>query len=363
MFWARTRYAACAGAARTTASSSRSASLTRSSASSANTHWLRADAIATLRCPAIVRPGTSITLAPCARAIDTVSSVDPPSATITSSAQRSESTASAICHASLSVGMTTVRGSVSDMTSSVRGGRLAKATASSPDYTASLSPTQDASRATRRARNEDSAPGAGFSADGRRHRPPARRARPALPPGRADRLDAAGSRRGRRGRTVPRHGGPAAAGPPHREIVAGAAAVVAPGRGPRPHAPGARGALRQREARRLPRALGVRAHPRALHDLPVRRGSAERAAQVARLPLQARYGARHLRRRGGLHRDQRLDPRPRAHAVGGARARRSRASAAHRAPGYGPRAVSARRGRDGAARAGRGRERARAPAG
>src|SRR5438034_1344333 len=111
MFCIRIRYAACAGAASTTPSSSRRAAVTRSSASRARIHWFRAAAMAALRWAAIVGPLTSMTLAPCARAIATVSSVEPPSATMTSSAQRSDASASAICHASLSVGITTVRGS------------------------------------------------------------------------------------------------------------------------------------------------------------------------------------------------------------------------------------------------------------
>src|SRR2546422_3963485 len=67
--------------------------------------------MATVRWAAIVGPLTSMTLAPCARAIATVSSVEPPSATMTSSAQRSDASAAGICHASLSGGTTTVRGS------------------------------------------------------------------------------------------------------------------------------------------------------------------------------------------------------------------------------------------------------------
>src|SRR5207247_232890 len=89
----------------------RRAAVTRSSASRARLHWFRAAAMAALRWAAIVGPLTSLRLAPCPRAIATVSSVEPPSATMTSSAQRSDASASAICHASLSVGITTVRGS------------------------------------------------------------------------------------------------------------------------------------------------------------------------------------------------------------------------------------------------------------
>src|SRR2546426_7365756 len=123
MFCIRIRYAACAGAASTAPSSSRRAAVTRSSASRARTHWFRAAAMATLRWAAIVGPLTSMTLAPCARAIATVSSVEPPSATMTSSAQRSDANASAICHASLSVGITTVRGSEAGGTEGMGGAR------------------------------------------------------------------------------------------------------------------------------------------------------------------------------------------------------------------------------------------------
>src|SRR2546425_484657 len=123
MFCIRIRYAACAGAASTAPSSSRRAAVTRSSASRARTHWFRAAAMATLRWAAIVGPLTSMTLAPCARAIATVSSVEPPSATMTSSAQRSDANASAICHASLSVGITTVRGSEAGGTEGTGGAR------------------------------------------------------------------------------------------------------------------------------------------------------------------------------------------------------------------------------------------------
>src|SRR6266566_3981428 len=123
MFCIRIRYAACAGAASTAPSSSRRAAVTRSSASRARTHWFRAAAMAALRWAAIVGPLTSMTLAPCARAIATVSSVEPPSATMTSSAQRSDASASAICHASLSVGITTVRGSEAGGTEGTGGAR------------------------------------------------------------------------------------------------------------------------------------------------------------------------------------------------------------------------------------------------
>ena len=92
----RTRYTGCAGAATTSLSSSHNASVMRSSASRANTHSFRARAIAALRCAAIVTPARSMTVAPRARAIATVSSVDPPSATITSSAKGSASIASPI---------------------------------------------------------------------------------------------------------------------------------------------------------------------------------------------------------------------------------------------------------------------------
>src|SRR6266700_3972132 len=123
MFCIRIRYAACAGAASTAPSSSRRAAVTRSSASRARTHWFRAAGMAALRWAAIVGPLTSMTLAPCARAIATVSSVEPPSATMTSSAQRSDASASGICHASLSVGITTVRGSEAGGTEGTGGAR------------------------------------------------------------------------------------------------------------------------------------------------------------------------------------------------------------------------------------------------
>src|SRR2546426_1942330 len=123
MFCIGLRSAECAGAASTAPSSSRRAAVTRSSASRARTHWFRAAAMATLRWAAIVGPLTSMTLAPCARAIATVSSVEPPSATMTSSAQRSDANASAICHASLSVGITTVRGSEAGGTEGMGGAR------------------------------------------------------------------------------------------------------------------------------------------------------------------------------------------------------------------------------------------------
>src|SRR3989454_799634 len=123
MFCIRIRYAACAGAASTAPSSSRRAAVTRSSASRARIHWFRAAAMAALRWAAIVGPLASMTLAPCARAIATGSSVEPPSATMTSSAQRSDASASAICHASLSVGITTVRGSEAGGTEGTGGAR------------------------------------------------------------------------------------------------------------------------------------------------------------------------------------------------------------------------------------------------
>src|SRR6266852_803069 len=55
---------------------------TRSSASTANTHWLRAAAIAALRCAAIVFHRPCNTVAPAAAAALVVSSLEPPSATM-----------------------------------------------------------------------------------------------------------------------------------------------------------------------------------------------------------------------------------------------------------------------------------------
>src|SRR5438093_2323994 len=111
MFCIRIRSAARAGAARTTPSSSRRAAVTRSSASRARIHWFRAAAMAALRWAAIVGPLTSMTLAPCPRASAPVACVEPPAAPVPSWARRGDASASAICHASLSVGITTVRGS------------------------------------------------------------------------------------------------------------------------------------------------------------------------------------------------------------------------------------------------------------
>src|SRR3989475_6562809 len=206
-------------------------------------------------------------------------------------------------------------------------------------------------------RDDRTALGAGLSADGRRHRPPARRARAALSTGRVDRFHAPESGRERSGRAVRRGGGQAADEPALHEDAPGVAALVAARDGPGAPAPRALCLLRQPEARGLPGALGVRADTRPLRRLPLRRRSAFRAAQVPQLQIQTPLRPRDPRRRGRLRRHQQLDARPRTHRVGRAGARRPRATAARRAPRHRSRALSPRGGGHGDARAARNRER------
>src|SRR5216117_2325039 len=197
----------------------------------------------------------------------------------------------------------------------------------SPDYTACLPASHG--------RHDDAAPRARFPAAGRWHRPPARRARPTLSGRRADRLHAAGPRRGR----SPPHR------PAHHEVTAGFAALVAPRGEPRPPTPRPLRALRQREARGVPCPLGAGALSRAVQCVPLRCRRAERAAQDPAVGFQAPHGARRVWGRGRARRDQRLDARSRAFGARRPRARRPRPAAPRRAPRHGPRAVPARPGR------------------
>ena len=103
------RYAACFGATTTAASSAASPGLTTSSASSASTHCGRQ-----VRWPGSAGPRSSGRtprhVAPAARASATVASVEPPSATMTSSAHRTLAMHASMRLASSRVGMTTVTG-------------------------------------------------------------------------------------------------------------------------------------------------------------------------------------------------------------------------------------------------------------
>src|SRR2546426_540028 len=375
MFCIRIRYAACAGAASTAPSSSRRAAVTRSSASRARIHWFRAAAMAALRWAAIVGPLTSMTLAPCARAIATVSSVEPPSATMTSSAQRSDASASAICHASLSVGITTVRGSEAGGTEGTGGTGGARSGMTSSGCERSGLRLGCWSRGcpliiqhafrrhtvvmTTLLLAHDFPPLGGGIA--RLHGELARRypagelivSTPQDPDaadvdaqynGAVDRLPI-----GRRTtKSLPglllwsRRAASLARRHHVRFVHCG---NVAPRGEPRPPAPRPLRALRQREARGVPCPLGARAVSRAVQCIPLWCRRAERAAQDPAVGFQAPRGARRVRGRGRARRDQRLDARSRAFGARRPRARRPRPAAPRRAPRYGPRAVPARPGR------------------
>src|SRR5207244_4300954 len=123
-----------------------------------------------------------------------------------------------------------------------------------------------------------------------------------------------------------------AAGP----VVAGGAGLGAPrGRA------GARASrpvrtLREREARRVSGALGIRAPAHPLRDLLLRGRPVERAAQDPPLASQASHGPRHLGWRRSPHDHQRLDARSRAVVVGRPGARRARPARPGRASRHGP---------------------------